>query len=250
MLRVAVIDDERLARQGIRQMLAAHPRLQIVGEADSKESALALIRQEKPDGIFMDEHMPGGTGFDVLQALDAPPKVVMVTAHAEHAIQAFDIEAVDYLLKPVKPTQFAQAVQRLQAACAPAALPNTEPTFSHEDHICLRTPQRTITVPVRDILVLQAEGDFTRIYLKNSPPLMICVPLGQYEKLLPSPPFARLDRSLILNLQAPLQLHRKSRDDASLILDNTNQEVPLGRTAQQRLRDALKPGGHNATMPF
>ena len=248
MLRVAVIDDERLARQGIRHLLSAHPRLQVVGEADSKESALALIQQEKPDGIFLDVHMPGGTGFDVLQALDAPPKVVMVTAHAEHAIQAFDIEAVDYLLKPVKPTRFAQAVQRLQAACAPAALPNTEPTFSHEDHICLRTPQRTITVPVRDILVLQAEGDFTRIYLKNSPPLMICVPLGQYEKLLPSPPFARLDRSLILNLQAPLQLHRKSRDDASLILDNTNQEVPLGRTAQQRLRDALKPGGHNATM--
>jgi two-component system LytT family response regulator len=103
---------------------------------------------------------------------------------------------------------------------------------------------------VRDILVLQAEGDFTRIYLKNFPPLLICVPLGQYEKLLPSPPFTRLDRSLILNLQAPLQLHRKSRDEASLILDNTNQEVPLGRTAQQRLRDALKPVGHNATMPF
>ena len=248
MLRVAVIDDERLARQGIRHLLSAHPRLQIVGEADSKESALALIRQEKPDGIFLDVHMPGGTGFDVLQALDASPKVVIVTAHAEHAIEAFDIEAVDYLLKPVKPPRFAQAVQRLQAACAPALPSNPEPTFSPEDHICLRTPQRTITVPVRDLLVLQAEGDFTRIYLKNSPPLMICMPLGQYEKLLPSPPFARLDRSLILNLQAPLQLHRKSRDDASLILNNLNQEVPLGRTAQQRLRDALKPSGNTAAV--
>ena len=242
MLRVAVIDDERLARQGLRQMLAAHPRLQIVGEADSKEAALTLIQKEKPDGIFLDVHMPGGTGFDLLQVLEAPPKVVMVTAHAEHAIQAFDIEAVDYLLKPVKPARFAQAVQRLQAACATALAPDPEPTFTPEDHICLRTPQRTITVPVRDLLVLQAEGDFTRIYLKNSLPLMICVPLGQYEKLLPSPLFARLDRSLILNLQAPLHLHRKSRDEASLILGNMNQEVPLGRTAQQRLREALKPG--------
>ena len=240
MLRVAVIDDERLARQGIRHLLAAHPRLQVIGEADSKESALALIQQEKPDGIFLDVHMPGGTGFDLLRALDAPPKAVMVTAHAEHAIQAFDIEAVDYLLKPVKPARFAQAVQRLQAACALAPLPDTEPAFSSQDHICLRTPQRTITVPVRDLLVLQAEGDFTRIYLKNSPPLMICVPLGRYKKLLPSPPFARLDRSLIINLQAPLQLDRKSRDEAFLIIDKTNQEIPLGRTAQQRLRDALE----------
>jgi two-component system LytT family response regulator len=248
MLRVAVIDDERLARQGLRQMLAAHPRLQIVGEADSKETALTLILQEKPDGIFLDVHMPGGTGFDLLQALEAPPMVVMVTAHAEHAIQAFDIEAVDYLLKPVKPARFAQAVQRLQAACAPALASDPEPTFTPEDHICLRTPQRTITVPVRDLLVLQAEGDFTRIYLKNSLPLMICVPLGQYEKLLPSPLFARLDRSLILNLQAPLHLHRKSRDEASLIFGNTNQEVPLGRTAQQRLRDALKPGCNTAPV--
>ena len=240
MLRVAVIDDERLARQSIRHMLAAHPRLQVVGEADSKESALALIQQEKPDGIFLDVHMPGGTGFDLLRALDAPPKAVMITAHAEHAIQAFDIEAVDYLLKPVTPARFAQAVQRLQAACAPAPTPNPEPAFSSQDHICLRTPQRTITVPVRDLLALQAEGDFTRIYLKNSPSLMICVPLGQYEKLLPSPPFSRIDRSLIINLQAPLQLRRKSRDEASLLIDKTYQEILLGRTAQQRLRDALE----------
>jgi len=240
MLRVAVIDDERLARQSIRHMLAAHPRLQVVGEADSKESALALIQQEKPDGIFLDVHMPGGTGFAWLRALDAPPKAVMITAHAEHAIQAFDIEAVDYLLKPVTPARFAQAVQRLQAAYAKAPTPNPEPAFSSQDHICLRTPQRTITVPVRDLLALQAEGDFTRIYLKNSPSLMICVPLGQYEKLLPSPPFSRIDRSLIINLQAPLQLRRKSRDEASLLIDKTYQEILLGRTAQQRLRDALE----------
>lgn len=239
MLRVAVIDDERLARQGIRQLLAAHPRLQLIGEADSKDSALTLIREEKPDGIFLDTRMPGGTGFELLQALDAPPKVVMVTAHAEHAIQAFDIEAVDFLLKPVKSARFAQAVQRLQTSCALGSAARTEPSFSPEDHICLRTPQRTLTVPVRNLLLLQAEGDFTRIFLKSYPPLMICTPLGQYEKLLPSPPFTRLDRSLILNLQATLNLKRKSRDEACLILEGINDEIPLGRTAQTRLLERL-----------
>lgn len=239
MLRVAVIDDERLARQAIRQLLAAHPSLQLVGEADSKDSALALIRQEKPDGVFVDIRLPGGTGFELIQSLDAPPKVVMVTAHAEHALQAFDIEAIDYLLKPVRPARFAQAVQRLQAACASGAAAQREPRLSPEDHICFRTPQRTVTVPVRDLILLKAESDFTRIFLKSSPPLLICAPLGQYEKLLPSPPFTRLDRSLILNTQATLNLKRKSRDEACLILEGVQEEFPLGRTAQMRLFERL-----------
>ncbi len=239
MLRVAVIDDERLARQAIRQLLAAHPSLQLVGEADSKDSALALIRQEKPDGVFVDIRLPGGTGFELIQSLDAPPKVVMVTAHAEHALQAFDIEAIDYLLKPVRPARFAQAVQRLQAACALGLAARSEPSFSPEDHICFRTPQRTVTVPVRDLILLKAESDFTRIFLKSSPPLLICALLGQYEKLLPSPPFTRLDRSLILNLQSTLNLKRKSRDEACLILEGVQEEFPLGRTAQMRLFERL-----------
>ena len=239
MLRVAVIDDERLARQAIRQLLAAHPSLQLVGEADSKDSALALIRQEKPDGVFVDIRLPGGTGFELIQSLDAPPKVVMVTAHAEHALQAFDIEAIDYLLKPVRPSRFAQAVKRLQAACASGAAAQREPRLSPEDHICIRTPQRTVTVPVRDLILLKAESDFTRIFLKSSPPLLICALLGQYEKLLPSPPFTRLDRSLILNLQSTLNLKRKSRDEACLILEGVQEEFPLGRTAQMRLFERL-----------
>ena len=123
MLRVAVIDDERLARQAIRQLLAAHPSLQLVGEADSKDSALALIRQEKPDGVFVDIRLPGGTGFELIQSLDAPPKVVMVTAHAEHTLQAFDIEAIDYLLKPVRPS-------RLCSACRPPAPQERPPSVS------------------------------------------------------------------------------------------------------------------------
>lgn len=246
MLRVAVIDDERLARQGIRRLLASHPFLQLVGEADSKEVALALIRQEKPDGVFLDIRMPGCTGFELLQALDSPPKVVMITAHAEHATKAFDIEAVDYLLKPVKPARFAQAVHRLKTACAHQPGVRRNPVLSHEEHIQLRTPQRILTTPLRDLLLLQAEGDFTRIFLKNSPSLLICSPLGQYEKLLPNPPFFRLDRSIILNLQAPLNLNRKSRDEACIILEGMNHEIPIGRTAQQRLLErfeALTPKG-------
>ena len=124
-------------------------------------------------------------------------------------------------------------------ACASGAAAQREPRLSPEDHICFRTPQRTVTVPVRDLILLKAESDFTRIFLKSSPPLLICALLGQYEKLLPSPPFTRLDRSLILNLQSTLNLKRKSRDKACLILEGVQEEFPLGRTAQMRLFERL-----------
>ena len=249
MLRVAVIDDENLARQGLRHLLGAHPELELIGEADSHASALDLLRRESPDAIFLDIRMPGGTGFDLLQALDIMPKVVMVTAHAEHASQAFDIEAVDYLLKPVRPARFAQAVRRLQASFTSALEPLIH---SLEDHICLRTPQRTVTAPIQDILLLQADGDFTRVFLKSSPPLMICHPLRYYEKILPSPPFVRLDRSLITNLHTTLRLDRKSRDLATLVIEGVSEEILLGRTAQKRLHEAVaieNPPSHGNLLP-
>jgi two-component system LytT family response regulator len=239
MLRVAVVDDEHLARQATRHLLAAHPDLELIAEADSIEGALSMIRQEKPDGIFLDVRLPGGTGFDLLGALDAPPKVVMVTAHTKHAVQAFEVDVVDYLLKPVQPARFAQAVQRLQVACARGPEASPAPAFLLDDYLCLRTPQQIVTVRAKDVLALRAEGDFTHILVKNSPPLMVGLPLGHYQSLLPSPPFVRLDRSLIINLRTPLRLRSQSRDAAALILEGADQEILLGRTARQRLQEHL-----------
>jgi len=242
MLRIAIIDDEPLARQGLRHLLANHPGLRVVGEADCKDSALRLLRQENPDAIFLDIHMPGATGFDLLGELQAPPKVVFVTAHANHAVHAFDLEAVDYLLKPVRPSRFAEAVRRVEHVCSAASGELPVPAYAADDRICLRTPQRTLVAPLATISALQADSDFTRIFLKDSPPLMICQPIGHYEKILPSPPFLRVDRSLIINLDAILRLDRTSRDSALLRLEGIPQGLPLGRTAQSRLRDHLPWG--------
>jgi len=239
MLRIALIDDERLARQGLRQLLEAHPNLQIIGEADSKEAGLELLLHKKPDAVFLDIRMPGATGFDLLREIESPPKVVLVTAHAAHAIQAFDIEAVDYLLKPVGASRFAQAVRRLENACAGPVEDSASQSFSRDDSLCLSTPRRTDVIPLSHISALQADGDFTRFFIKNSRPIMICHPLGYYEKQLPSPPFFRLDRSHIINSSQTIQLDRKSRDEALLMLDGLVEPLVLGRTAQIRLREFL-----------
>jgi two-component system LytT family response regulator len=239
MRRVALVDDEPLARKGLRHLLAAHPGYRIIGEADSKDSALVLLRKEKPDAIFLDIQMPGATGFDLLGDLQDPPQIVIVTAHARYAPQAFDVEAIDYLLKPVSPARFAQAIRRLEAACSNESGGAAETPYAKDDRICLRTPQRTAVVQIPSIPALQADGDFTRIYLKDSVALLICQQLGHYEKLLPTPPFVRLDRSLIVNLESVIRIDRKSRDAAKLIIDGVPAGFPLGRTAQARLREFL-----------
>jgi two-component system LytT family response regulator len=241
MLRLVLCDDERLALQRLRQLLAPHPGFQIVGEAGSKAAALKLIRKERPDALFLDVQMPGASGFDLIKSLPHPPKLIMITAYAKYAVQAFDVEAVDYLVKPVTPQRFAQALQRLKAACTKRSAPK-ETLTRIEDQICLHTPQQTLVVPVRSIPLLQADGDFTRIHVPNSAPLMICHPLGSYEKTLPFPPFARIDRSHIINLNHITRVERKSRDEANLVLDGVKDKIPMGRAAQLRLKDHLPKG--------
>jgi len=239
MLRVALIDDEPLARQRLRHLLKSHPGVTIIGEADGRDSALKLLRREKADAVFLDIEMPGASGFELLQDLERPPKAVIVTAHARHAIHAFDIEAIDCILKPVSPGRFAQAVRRIESACLPADESRPDAPYSADDRICLQTPQRTLVVPLSAIPVLQADGDFTRVFVINSPPLLICKPIGHYEKLLPSPPFARVDRSLIIHLEAITRIDRKSRDEAVLFMQEISAPFALGRSAQTRIRELL-----------
>jgi len=241
MLRVVLCDDERLALQRLRQLLAPHSNFQIIGEANTKATALKLIRKEKPDALFLDVQMPGATGFDLLKALHPPPKTVMVTAYTRYAVQAFDLEAVDYLIKPVTPQRFAQAIHRLETACSKKKSISKTP-YTSGDRICLHTPHQSMVVPIDSIPLLQADGDFTRIHIPNSAPLMICQPLGSYEMILPFPPFARIDRSHIINLNHITSVERKSRDVANLILDGVKEKIPIGRAAQLRLKDQLPKG--------
>jgi two-component system LytT family response regulator len=241
MLRVVLCDDERLALQRLRQLLAPHTNFKIVGEASNKAAALKLIRRERPDALFLDIQMPGATGFDLLKALHPPPKTVMVTAYAKYALQAFDLEAIDYLIKPVTPQRFAQSLHRLVTACTKKAAISKTP-YSLQDRICLRTPHQSMVVPIDSIPLLQADGDFTRIHVPNSAPLMICQPLGSYEKILPFPPFARIDRSHLINLKKITRIERKSRDEANLVLEGVKDKIPIGRAAQLRLKDQLPKG--------
>lgn len=239
MLRVIVIDDEPLARQSLRRALATLPDIALLGEADSAATAAPLIARERPHALFLDIRMPRADGFELLRRLDVLPKVVFVTAHTEHAVRAFEIDAVDYLLKPVRDTRLAQAVARLRTACGLDVAAPADPTYGAHDRLCLRTPGRTLITPLTRLVALQADGDFTRVHVAGEPPLLICQTLGAYEKTLPAPPFARLDRSLMLNLPAIVRTRRLSRDEEHVWCDGVEAPFILGRRASTELARRL-----------
>lgn len=236
MLRVMLVDDEPLARRGLRDLLASRPEVEVAGEADCVETARAMIGQIRPDGVFLDVRMPEADGFELLSSLRECPPVIFVTAYSEYAAQAFEVQAVDYILKPVRPERLAQAILRLQAALGSPDLVNP---YGRSDRICLRTPERTLVAPLGDIVSLQADKDFTRVSVAGTSPLMICQSLGVYERNLPNPPFLRLDRSTILNLSRIHSVEISPSRGARVFLNGAASAIPLGRAALRRLRLAI-----------
>jgi two-component system LytT family response regulator len=237
-IRVLVVDDIAIQRMVMRRLIDSHPSLEWIGEADHGAAALELIRKEKPDALILDVQMPGMDGFDLLSRLEDPPKVVFASAWPSYAVEAFALEAVDYLLKPVSPERFASTARRLERIF------NDEPTpeVRHDpmDRICLRTTERTIFLPLNGIAALEADGDFTWVKDAQQPPILACRRLGEFDELLPSPPFARLDRSLIINLDRISKIERESRNGARLWLRGLPEPIEIGRTALARVQELTK----------
>jgi two-component system LytT family response regulator len=239
LLRALIVDDEHLARQAMRRLLANHPEVEIVGEAEGVADALAAIARTAPQLIFLDIELGGADGFDLLAALERPPVVVFVTAYAEYAVEAFAVNAVDYLLKPVEPERLTEALSRAERELAGAAPP---PVPGAKGVIALKTPKRTVLARPGEIVALRADGDFTHVFVADQPALMMWRTLAHFEGLLPAPPFLRLGRSLIVNRDRLRRVETPSRESARIMLQGMAEPLTLGRTAAARLREALGAG--------
>jgi two-component system LytT family response regulator len=237
MPRVLIVDDEHLARQAMRRLLASHPEVEIVGEAEGVSDALREIESTRPQLVFLDIELGGADGFDLLARLETPPVVVFVTAYAEYAVEAFAVDAVDYLLKPVDPERLAESLKRAGRELErqePAAGPSAAGGV-----IAFKTPKRTIVAKPAEVVALRADGDFTHVFVADQPALMIWRTLSHFESVLPSPPFLRLGRSLIVNRDRLRAIETPSRETARLMLHGMDEAVMLGRAAAARLREAL-----------
>lgn len=237
-MRVLIVDDEPLARSALRRLLGAHPRVELVGEADSMEAARHRVASTRPDLVFLDVELGGGRdGFDLLDSLERRPIVVFVTAYAEHAVDAFAVEAVDFLLKPVDPARLERALARVAREIALSA------PLSGSATIELRTPRRTLLVTPAEIVAVCADGDFVRVFVAGQPPVMILRTLAYFEEALPSGPFVRLGRSVMINLDRLRRVESPARSTSRLFLEGMTDALVIGRAATTRLREVLAEKG-------
>lgn len=237
-LRVVLVDDEPPARELMRSLLGAHAdRVEIVGEARSVADAAALCARLRPDLVFLDIHLPKEDGFALLPRLSPPlPEIIFVTAYDAFAVHAFEVNALDYLLKPVAPARLAAALDRLGPR-----QPETPVTLTETDTVFLRSDQSFRTAPVASISHIEAEENYTRVHSIDAPPMLIRRTLSEWETLLPPRLFSRIERSLLVNLRTIRTLDTRSRDEALLHLVGRDSAKPivLARRASLRLRQAL-----------
>jgi len=200
-MRALIVDDERLARMELRRLLAAHPALTIVGEAANAAEAHAAIAALAPDLVFLDVQMPGGSGFDLLASLDAAPAVIFTTAFDQYALRAFDVSALDYLLKPIEPARLAHALRKLEPkpAAPPAPAPDKDKAMAVDGKVFIKDGERCWFVALEQIMLFESEGNYTRVYFDANRPLMLRS-LNQLEARLDPARFLRVSRRQIINL--------------------------------------------------
>ncbi|PHV07649.1 DNA-binding response regulator [Janthinobacterium sp. BJB412] len=226
-MRALLVDDERLARAELRRLLAAHPEVEIVGEAVNAADALAQIVALRPELVFLDVQMPGGSGFDLLAALDTAPQVIFTTAFDQYAIRAFEVSALDYLPKPIQAARLAAALQRVgpgrtqTAAAAPAW-----------GKLFIKDGERCWFVGLEQIRLFESEGNYTRVYFDGERPLMLRS-LSQLEEKLEPARFFRASRRHIVNLDFVRQVRPGEAGGLALLLrDEQTVEVSRRRAAQ------------------
>ncbi|HEU4717654.1 MAG TPA: LytTR family DNA-binding domain-containing protein [Bacteroidia bacterium] len=200
-MKAVIIDDERLARQELKSMLSTYPGVEIAGECADVKSAAETINNVKPDVIFLDIQMPGKNGFDLLEEITFVPEVVFVTAHDEFAIRAFEVNALDYLLKPVQPARLSDAIRKINSHLnEKKEAKDTGNTLGEDDQVFVKDGERCWFVKLGDVRLFESEGNYVRLYFGTNKPLILRS-LNYLDERLNNKAFFRASRKHIINLR-------------------------------------------------
>ncbi len=205
MIKAIIIDDERLARNELKKLLLDFPEIEVIAEAANAAEGVEKIDSLNPDLIFLDIQMPGKTGFDMLSELERAPNVIFTTAYDEYALKAFEVNALDYLLKPVEPKRLADALQKLQVE------EDKEPISDHtisinrsilneHDQVFVKDGERCWFVKLSDIRLFESVGNYAKVYFGPNKPLIL-KSLNALEERLDEKVFFRANRKHIVNLR-------------------------------------------------
>jgi two-component system LytT family response regulator len=198
-LTAIIIDDERLARAELRLLLTDFAEISIVGEAKNLTEAVDLIRLNKPEVVFLDIQLSRENGFDLLEKVEKDFKLIFVTAFDEFAIRAFEINAIDYLLKPVNPERLAKTLERLLETEEKSEVIWRK--LEYEDHLFIEIGERSRFLKISSIKYISADGDYTQVFTDDGQKHLVTKRLREWEDRLPEKYFIRIHRSTIVNLE-------------------------------------------------
>ncbi len=239
-IRAVIVDDEQLARRYLRDLLAAHPDVEIVAECANGFETVKAVHELSPDLLFLDIQMPKLNGFEVLELIEDPVSVIFVTAYDQYAVKAFDACAVDYLLKPFSPERLDEALKKLPHAhhveADLTALSNASRP-GHLTRIVLKDGSRVVILQDHQIDYIQAEGDYVEIHSKGEAYLKLQT-MGSLEQRLDKARFVRIHRSTILNVERLERIELLAKDRHVAFVKG-GAELPISRSGHKRLRELL-----------
>ncbi len=202
-IKAIIIDDERLARNELKKLLQVHPEIEIIEEAANVDDGIEKIESMNPELIFLDIQMPGKTGFDLLTEVEKAPKVIFTTAYDEYAIKAFEVNALDYLQKPIEPKRLSDAIQKLQMEIqkerAGMQQGNRGP-LTEEDQVFVKDGERCWFVKLNEIRLFESVGNYAKVFFGTNKPLIL-KSLNALEERLDDRVFFRANRKHIINLR-------------------------------------------------
>lgn len=235
--RALIVDDERLARNDLVSMLKVHPNITVVGEASDVHSAMKAIEQLNPDVIFLDIQMPGQTGFDLLNTADTAAKIIFVTAFDEYALRAFEVNALDYLLKPVNPKRLKDAIDKLDGEENNEYL--TLRALNYEDRMFLQVNSNMKFIKINDLVCINASGDYSEIFTSEGRGGLTTKSMREWEARLPDKHFCRVHRSSIINLEYVVKVEKWFNNSYRLYLKGLEAPVIMSRRYASKLKEKM-----------
>jgi len=201
MQKAIIIDDERLARNELKKLLQEFPDVEVIGEATNANEGIEKIESLNPDLVFLDIQMPGKSGFDMLTQIERAPHVIFVTAYDEYALKAFEVNALDYLMKPVEPKRLADALLKVKQKDEEEMLSYNNRGMLHEnDQVFVKDGERCWFVRLSDVRLFESVGNYAKVFFGNNKPLIL-KSLNALEERLDDKVFFRANRKHIINLR-------------------------------------------------
>ncbi|GIV27589.1 MAG: DNA-binding response regulator [Bacteroidia bacterium] len=237
-MKVVIVDDERLSREELKKLLKQYPDVEILAECANAEEGKKKIEELKPDLVFLDIEMPDKTGFEMLNEISAIPDVVFISAYDEYAIKAFEFQALDYLLKPLDPQRLAECIKKYQIKEEKESQATVVTTkLDVDSRVFLKDGDNCWFVTLRDIILFESLGNYVKVHLANSHPI-IFNSLNALEERLPSEMFFRANRKFIINLHHVTQISTWVNNGYMVKLSN-GMEVDLSRRQSVKFRDTF-----------